>query len=207
MPGDVGATGASGMPGDIGATGPTGTVLNFIGLWTSGSYVKDVVVVSTVNGNTYVSKRITQDVYVDPANASNDWTLFAEKGATGATGEIGATGPSGLPGDVGATGATGASGLPGDVGATGPSGLPGDVGATGATGVGATGATGPEGPTVLSTTTTTLLGTAADTINTTSKVLGKIVYATDTNLIYVASGSATTALWYPSNGGTAITPA
>lgn len=60
---------------------------------------------------------------------------------------------------------------------------------------------------VLSATTTTDLSAVANAINTTGKVTGLMVFNTTDNLIYVAGGSLAADNWYPSNGGTAITPA
>ena len=68
------------------------------------------------------------------------------------------------------------------------------------------GTTGPVSS-VLPTTTTTDLGNSLATVNTTGKALGKMVYNTSTNLIVVAAGSGALDNWYPSDGGSAITPA
>ena len=56
-------------------------------------------------------------------------------------------------------------------------------------------------------TTETALGAIANAINTAGKAQGTAVYTSDTHLIYVADGSTAGALWYPSSGGSAITPA
>ena len=56
-------------------------------------------------------------------------------------------------------------------------------------------------------TTEAALGAIANAINTTNKAQGSDVYTSDTYLIYVANGSTAGALWYPSSGATAITPA
>jgi hypothetical protein len=96
---------------------------------------------------------------------------------------------------VGATGATG-------IGATGATG----IGATGATGIGATGATGPSGSTTLAFTTTALLQTITDAVNTVGKEAGLMIFNNTDKLIYVAGGGTPGSLWYPSDGGTPITP-
>lgn len=59
---------------------------------------------------------------------------------------------------------------------------------------------------ILTVTTTVSLSNKTNTVNTTGKVQGKMVFNSTTNLIYVAGGSTNTASWYPSNGGSAITP-
>lgn len=56
-------------------------------------------------------------------------------------------------------------------------------------------------------TTEAALGAIANAINTAGKAQGTVVYTSDTHLMYVADGSTADALWYPSNGATAITPA
>lgn len=54
--------------------------------------------------------------------------------------------------------------------------------------------------------TTTDLGNISHAINTTDKVAGAMVYASDNGLLYVATGSAATDPWNPSDGGTQIDP-
>ena len=122
---------AQGPKGDIGATG---TSLRMKGAWAaSTAYANNAqyIDIVTQGGNTYACKTgHTSSTAFDSAN----WTLIAQKGATGATG------PQGPKGD---TGATGPQGPKGDTGATGPQGSKGDTGAVGAKGAtGATGATG-----------------------------------------------------------------
>lgn len=56
-------------------------------------------------------------------------------------------------------------------------------------------------------TTEAALGAIANAINTANKAQGSAVYTSDTHLIYVANGATAGALWYPSSGATAITPA
>lgn len=60
---------------------------------------------------------------------------------------------------------------------------------------------------VLRMTTATDLADKTKAINTANKVLGTVVYTTDTHLVYVADGNADVDKWYPSSGGAAITPA
>ena len=56
--------------------------------------------------------------------------------------------------------------------------------------------------------TTTVLSSATSSINTSGKkVQGLMVFNSTNNLIYVAGGTTATSSWYPSNGGSAITPA
>ena len=57
------------------------------------------------------------------------------------------------------------------------------------------------------TTTSAILGSATNAINTQNKEAGLAVFNTTDNLIYVAVGSGATDDWQPSDGGTAITPA
>lgn len=56
-------------------------------------------------------------------------------------------------------------------------------------------------------TTTAALGAIANAINTAGKAQGSVVYASDTNLMYVANGATAVSTWSPSDGTTAITPA
>lgn len=56
-------------------------------------------------------------------------------------------------------------------------------------------------------TTETALGAIANAINTAGKAQGSVVYTSDTHLMYVADGSTAGSSWYPSSGGSAITPA
>ena len=139
--GPIGLTGATGPQGLIGLTGPPGATgpqgpqgpqgprgLTFRGAWLfTASYVTDDAVL--FNGSAWLAKRA--NLNVSPAEG-NDWTLFVQKGDTGATGPQGAQGPQG------ATGATGPQGPIGLTGATGPQGT---IGLTGAQG-----AQGPQGP-------------------------------------------------------------
>lgn len=60
---------------------------------------------------------------------------------------------------------------------------------------------------ILSTSNSTDLGDSTNAINTTGKVLGKMIFNTTDFLIYVAGGATANDNWYPSNGGTPITPA
>lgn len=60
---------------------------------------------------------------------------------------------------------------------------------------------------ILTVTTTVNLTNKNNTVNTTGKVQGKMVFNSTNNLIYVAGGSTNTSNWYPSDGGSAITPA
>ena len=117
--------------GPKGDTGATGTSLRVKGAWVANTaYVNSAqyIDIVTQGGNTYACKTgHTSSSAFDSAN----WTLIAQKGATGATGP---------QGEKGATGATGPQGPKGDIGATGPQGVKGDTGAAGAKG--ATGATG-----------------------------------------------------------------
>ena len=57
------------------------------------------------------------------------------------------------------------------------------------------------------TTTSAILGDAANVINTQNKDAGVAVFNTTDSLIYVAVGANATSDWQPSDGGTAITPA
>lgn len=59
---------------------------------------------------------------------------------------------------------------------------------------------------VLTTTTTANLSSISDGINTTGKTTGLMLFNTTDNLIYVAGGGSNNSPWYPSNGGSAITP-
>jgi hypothetical protein len=56
-------------------------------------------------------------------------------------------------------------------------------------------------------TTSALLGDAAGAINTANKSIGKLVFNTTDDTLYVATGVAAVDDWAPSDGGVAITPA
>jgi hypothetical protein len=56
-------------------------------------------------------------------------------------------------------------------------------------------------------TTSALLGDAAGAINTANKSIGKLVFNTTDDTLYVATGVAAVDDWAPSDGGAAITPA
>ena len=143
-------------------------------------------------------------------------------GITGATGIAGPTGATGITGPTGATGISGTNGTNGSTGSTGATGLPGIVesgtapvdtsvlwlntSTPGTLGVGATGATGPSASMILTVSTTSFLSNASSNINTVDKVQGLMVYNTINKLIYVADGPSATDRWYPSDGGSFITP-
>jgi hypothetical protein len=110
LTGDQGATGATGLDGATGATGPQGTVYTFIGTWVQGSYNANTVAVSPIDGNTYVSTVVINNVYTDPSADPTEWTLYASRGIGGNAGATGATGPQGATGPTGNDGATGANG-------------------------------------------------------------------------------------------------
>jgi hypothetical protein len=96
-----------GPTGDTGTQGPTGTLLSFIGQWIESAYNANIVVVSPIDNNTYISKRVVEDVFTDPANNSSDWALYSTRGNTG---QPGVTGPTGALGPTGAQGPTGTLG-------------------------------------------------------------------------------------------------
>lgn len=60
---------------------------------------------------------------------------------------------------------------------------------------------------VLQTATLLDMADANNAINTTSKVLGKIVFDTSNNKLMIASGSTITSAWYSADGATSVTPA
>jgi len=102
--GPTGATGATGETGPTGATGPagaTGPVGDFlyIGEWIDGSYAVETLAVDPIDGNTYVCIVQTEPPYLTtpPSQLPSNWTLFANRGITGATG---ATGPAGATGPL-----------------------------------------------------------------------------------------------------------
>jgi len=142
--GATGPQGATGATGVVGPTGPQGTVLTFVGPWTSASYSANTVVISLCDTNTYVSTVITSN-YTDPSVDPTEWSLFASAGPTGVQGPSGPTGPQGVTGPTGA-GVTGVTGPGGSTGPTGPTGA-GVTGASGLSGpTGPRGLTGPSGP-------------------------------------------------------------
>lgn len=83
----------------------------------------------------------------------------------------------------------------------GPQGVQGDTGATGPQGP-----QGDPGPSVFTVVTTADLLDINNIINTTGKVQGKPVWASDDYLIYVASGSSAGSVWHGSNGTTTRIP-
>ena len=65
----------------------------------------------------------------------------------------------------------------------------------------------PAATSVLDTASNATIGNAAATVNTTGKVLGRVVVSTDNWTIYVATGSTPTSMWRNTNGLASITPA
>lgn len=55
-------------------------------------------------------------------------------------------------------------------------------------------------------TTSADLANSSSMVNNANKAQGLLVFNTTTNLIYVSGGSTSTSAWYPSNGGSPITP-
>jgi hypothetical protein len=86
-----------GPTGSTGETGPAGTPLVFLGAWNNvTTYSLNDVVVSPVDGNSYVCIEINYDV--EPPNSYGAyWALFSLGGPTGPLGETGSTGPAGTP--------------------------------------------------------------------------------------------------------------
>lgn len=114
--GPKGDTGAQGPKGDTGAagakgdTGATGTSMRMKGAWAaSTAYVNNSQYVDfvTQGGNTYACK--TSHTSGTSFDATN-WTMVAQKGATGAAGAKGDTGAQGPKGDTGAQGPKGENG-------------------------------------------------------------------------------------------------
>lgn len=60
---------------------------------------------------------------------------------------------------------------------------------------------------VVTVTTTAILGTASNAINTTKKTIGKLVFASDNNKLYIAGGPNAVSVWYRADGTGNITPA
>ena len=120
--GGKGDTGASGAKGATGAAGATGTSLRLKGVWAANTaYVNNAQYIDLVTqgGNTYACKTgHTSGTSFDSTN----WTMIAQKGATGATGPQGQKGDTGATGGQGPKGATGATGAKGDTGAAGKDG-------------------------------------------------------------------------------------
>ncbi|KQL55580.1 hypothetical protein AN965_18115, partial [Alkalicoccobacillus plakortidis] len=112
-----GWTGATGLPGPTGPTGSTGVGFEGVEAFnadnTSGYMVGQIV---TLDGNTYL---VNTNSPTGVPGRSPDYTLLAEKGATGIQGERGETGATGIQGVQGETGATGIQGIQGETGATG----------------------------------------------------------------------------------------
>jgi hypothetical protein len=140
--------GPAGADGAVGATGAAGVVWR--GAWDSnGTYAANDAV--SLNGSSY--RNTSGNNAGSPDSDSNDWSLLASKGDTGATGAQGADGAAGAQGQqgpAGAQGPAGPAGAQGEAGAQGPAGPQGPQGQTGATGAqgpqGATGAQGAQGP-------------------------------------------------------------
>lgn len=59
---------------------------------------------------------------------------------------------------------------------------------------------------VLTLVSTVNLQSISSSVNTVRKTAGLMVFNTTNNLIYVAGGSSAGSAWYPSDGGSAITP-
>ena len=59
-------------------TEPKPSEPEFRGQWISSSYGPNVTVISPINGNTYISKKIVNNVYTDPSNNLDEWELYDE---------------------------------------------------------------------------------------------------------------------------------
>ena len=126
--GSQGLQGAQGIEGSQGLQGAQGTILNFIGTWSAGSYVPNTVVVSPSNGNTYICIAIPADggaIYIDPSANTDAWALYTSRGIQGAQGIEGSQGLQGAQGIEGSQGTQGIEGSQGLQGIQGSQGLQG----------------------------------------------------------------------------------
>ena len=109
-----GAQGTEGSQGSQGLQGIQGTILNFIGTWSAGSYVPNTVVVSPSNGNTYICIAIPADggaIYIDPSANTDAWALYTSRGIQGTQGIEGSQGLQGAQGIEGSQGLQGIQGI------------------------------------------------------------------------------------------------
>jgi hypothetical protein len=150
--GSQGTQGTEGSQGTQGIQGIEGTILNFIGNWVAGTYTPNMIVVSPLNGNTYICIAIPADggaIYVDPSLNTDAWVLYSSRGVQGTEGTQGAQGIEGSQGTQGIEGSQGTQGTEGSQGIQGIEGSQGTQGTEGSQGIqgieGSQGITGAQG--------------------------------------------------------------
>jgi hypothetical protein len=150
--GAQGIQGIEGSQGTQGIQGIEGTILNFIGNWVAGTYTPNMIVVSPLNGNTYICIAIPADggaIYVDPSLNTDAWVLYSSRGVQGTEGIQGAQGIEGSQGTQGIEGSQGTQGTEGSQGIQGIEGSQGTQGTEGSQGIqgieGSQGTQGTEG--------------------------------------------------------------